>query len=332
LHVVSRRSLLAGAGAAMAARARADETGTITVGFANLSEDAVVRLEGTGFTGADVREGFSLAARRRPIELVFYDNALDRTKAVANAQDAIRRRVDVYVQYGWDSAVNAEVGRRLADAKIPVLALNRPVPGAPLYTADNAAAGRIAGEALARHAAENWRDRATDVVIIGPPADAMNRIEERIAGITDGVASVAGTPVRLDTGGNPLKADALLRPFLAAHPNRKVLVAALDDTTALAAKSAIEGSGRHADAVIASHGCDHSVHGNTSDKKELDPSNRGSLLLGSVGFFLDRYGSDVLPLASGLAAGRPIAQRTATLHRLVTPVNAFVIYPPIDMN
>jgi ABC-type sugar transport system substrate-binding protein len=330
--VLSRRSLLAGAATARAVRARADETGTVTVAFANLSEDPSVRLEGTGFAGAEVRESFSLAARRRPIELVFYDNALDRTKAVANAQDAIRRRVDVYIHYGWDNAVNTEIGRLLAAAKIPVLAIGRPVPGAPLYTADNAAAGRIAGEALARHATDNWRDRATDVVIIGPPTDAMNRMDERIAGVTAGVVPVTGTPVRLDTGGNSLKADALLRSFLASHPNRKVLVAALDDATALTAKSAIEGSGRHADAVIASHGCDRSVHGNTSDKRELDPVNRGSLLLGSVGFFLDRYGYDVLPLATDLAAGKPLASRTTTQHRLVTPANAFAIYPPIDMN
>jgi len=331
--VLSRRSLLAGATTtALAVPARADETGTVTVAFANLSEDPSVRLEGTGFTGAEVRESFSLAARRRSIDLVFYDNALDRTKALANTQDAIRRRVDVYIHYGWDNAVNTEIGRLLAAAKIPVLAIGRPVPGAPLYTADNAAAGRIAGEALARHAAENWHDRATDVVIIGPPTDAMNRMDERIAGITAGVAQVTGTTVRIDTGGNPLKADALLRSFLASHPNRKALVAALDDATALAAKSAIEGSLRHADAVIASHGCDRSVHGNTSDKRELDPVNRGSLLLGSVGYFLDRYGYDALPLATELAAGRPIAPRTTTQHRLVTPANAFVIYPPIDMN
>ena len=324
--------MLAGATAALTARARGDETPTVTVGFANITEDASVRLEGTGFTGADVRESFSLAARRRPVELVFYDNALDRTKALANAQDAIRRHVDVYVQYGWDSAIDADIGRLLTAAKIPVLAINRPVPGAPLYTADNAAAGRIAGEALARHAADNWQGRPVEVVIIGPPADAMNRIDERIGGISDGVAPVTGTPTRIDTGGNAQKADALLRAFLGAHANRKVLVAALDDATALAAKSAIEGSGRHADTVIASHGCDHSVHGNSSDKKELDPINRGSLLLGSVGFFLDRYGYDVLPLAADLAAGRPVAPRTATQHRLVTPANAFVIYPPIDMN
>jgi ribose transport system substrate-binding protein len=331
-HRLPRRALLAGAATAVAMRAQGDETGPLTIAFANISEDPAVRLESTGFTGADVRESFALAARTRPIELVFYDNALDPAKAVANARDAVRRHVDAYVHYGWDDGVNAEIGSLLSTAGIPVLAINRPVPGAPLYACDNVAAGQIAGEALARHAAENWRDRSIEAVIIGPPSDALSRINERIAGITAGIKPVAGAPTRLDTQGNPLKVDALLRSFLAARSGRKVLVAALDDATALAAKSVIQGSGRNADAVIASHGCDRSVHGNTSEKKELDPANRGSILLGSVGFFLDRYGYDVLPLAIDLATGKPIAARTVTQHRMVTPANAFIIYPPIDMN
>lgn len=309
--------------AAFGARA---EVRSVTIAFANITEEPSIRLEGTGFTGGEVRDSFSLAARGKPIELVLYDNARGRAKALANANDAVRRRVDVYVQYGWDDAVNAEVGRVLADAEIPALAINRPVPGAPLYGYDNSVAGRIAGEALARHASENWRDRPVEAVILGPA------IEDRIAGVVAGLKAIPAVTTRIDTQGNPQKAEGLLRGFLASRPGRKVLVATLDDATALAAKSAIEGSGRHSDAVIASHGCDRAVHGNTVEKKELDPANRGSLLLGSVAFFLDRYGYDVLPLAMALAARRPVPPRTVTQHQLVTPANAFVIYPPIDMN
>jgi len=47
------------------------------VAFANLTEEPGVTLEGTGFTGRDVHEGFALAARQWPIDLVFYDNRRD---------------------------------------------------------------------------------------------------------------------------------------------------------------------------------------------------------------------------------------------------------------
>jgi ribose transport system substrate-binding protein len=112
----------------------------------------------------------------------------------------------------------------------------------------------------------------------------------------------------------------------------KLLVAALDDATALAAKAAVEAVGRTADTVIVSHGCDRSMHGGSNDKKEIDPQNRGSIVLGSVAYFFDRYGYDLLPLALRLLGGEELPARTTTQHVLVTAGNVFRIYPPIDMN
>src|SRR5947207_15060962 len=114
------------------------------VAFANLTEEPGVTLEGTGFTGRDVHEGFALAARQWPIDLVFYDNRRDPQRALANCEDAIGRKVDLYIQYNADAGANTAVGRQLRAAGIPVLAVNYPVPEAPLYTLDNRAAGRIA--------------------------------------------------------------------------------------------------------------------------------------------------------------------------------------------
>ncbi len=327
-----RRSLLAAI--PLLARpdgARAQQAARVTVAFANATDDPGTRLEATGFTGADVQYGFALAARRMPLTLVTYDNMLDRTKALANAREAIARRVDAYVLYGWDAAISAEVGRLLAEASIPMLAVGQPVPGAPLYAADNEAAGRIAGEALARYAAANWAGRSVTPVILGPPAQ-RTRLDERIAGMTAGLPPVTAAPVRLDSGSDSFKADAALRGFLASHSGQKVLVAALDDASALAAKAAADATGRASDVVIVGQGCDRSMHGNASERKELDPANRGSIVLGSVAFFLDRYGYDVLPLALALAMRQPVPLVTRTQHRLITPANAFVVYPPIDIN
>ena len=74
------------------------------VAFANLTEEPGVTLEGTGFTGPEVRESFTLAARPYPVDLVLYDNRRDDARAVANAEAAIARRVDLYVQIIKDLA------------------------------------------------------------------------------------------------------------------------------------------------------------------------------------------------------------------------------------
>jgi ribose transport system substrate-binding protein len=313
--------------------ARAQER-RYTVAFANITEEPGVTLEGTGFTGAEIRTSFVLASRRFPMEMVYYDNGRDSRKALANAEDAAARKVDLYIQYFPDPDTNVAIGTRLRSAGIPVLAVNHPVPGAPLYTADNLAAGRIAGEALGKFAARAWRGQPMAAVIVGSVEAKADRVPERVQGVIEGLRATlpAVKPGTLDTQGNTARVSALLGKFLPAHPGAKVLVAATDDATALAAKSALEQGGRAADAAIVSHGVDRSIHGGINDKKEIDPANRGSIVIGSVAFYLDRYGYEVLPLALRMLRGEPVPARTATRHLLVTAANVFVEYPPSDMN
>jgi len=303
------------------------------VAFANLTEEPGVTLEGTGFTGREVREGFALAARQWPIDLVVYDNRRDSRQALANVADAIGRKVDLFIHYHADAVTNAAVGPRLRAAGIPVLAINYPVPDAPLYTVDNLAAGRIAGEALAEFGARAWRGHTVVAVLIGHLSAVEDRVPERAKSVTEGLRRHLPTLkiASLDTQGNPARVSGLLGRLVTAEPRTKFLIAAMDDATALAAKAALEAAGRLADGAIVGHGVDRSIHGGMSERKELDPNNRGSIVLGSVAFYLDRYGYDVLPLAVRMLRREPVPARTVTHHKLITAANVFVEYPPYDM-
>jgi len=86
------------------------------------------------------------------------------------------------------------------------------------------------------------------------------------------------------------------------------------------------------DAAIVSHGVDRSIHGGMNDRKEIDPANRASIVIGSVAFYLDRYGYDLLPLAMRMLRGEAVPARVTTRHLLVTAANVYVEYPPSDMN
>jgi ribose transport system substrate-binding protein len=306
---------------------------TYRIAFANLTEEPGVTLESTGFTGREVRESFALAARLSPVEMVFYDNQRDDVRAVANAEAAVKAGVELYVQYHRGAAGNARVAEILRAAKIPVLAINHPVPGAALYTIDNAAAGRVAGEALADFVARSWRGQPITAAVVGPLAGGEG-VAERARGAAE-VLTRRLPAVRvsnLDTQGNPMQVATLLGKLLAAHPSGRVIVVATDDATALATKGALEAAGRLADGAIVSHGVDRSIHGGINDRKEIDPNNRGSIVIGSVAFYLDRLGYDVLPLALKMLGGEPVPPRTTVRHKLITPANVFVEYPPYDMN
>jgi ribose transport system substrate-binding protein len=304
------------------------------IGFANITEDPVERLEGLGFTGAQVRGSFVYAARGLPVEMVFFDNDRNRDKALANAEEAVRQKLDLYIHYCADETANNEIGKRLKSAEIPIVAINYPIPGATLYTADNLLAGRLAGEALAKYALANWADEHLVAVILGDVANRSVHADLRAEGIAAALKEALPRveQKRLDSLGNRGKAEDLLRRFAAQQASTKLLVAALDDATALSAKAAVEAVSRSSDTVIASQGCDPSVHGGSYDKKEIDPQNRGSIMVGSVAYFLDRYGYDVLPLALRLLGGEAPPPLTTTRHVLVTAANVFRVYPPMEMN
>src|ERR1700676_3299990 len=335
---VGRRSFmvgafLAGVLAGGLAPARA-EGRRFRIALANLDETPGVMLEGLGFTGAELRLSFELAARTMPIDMLYFDNAGDPARAIANAEAAIAAKVDLMIEYNADADANAEIARRLGAAAIPALALVDPLPGAPLYGPDNRGAGRIAGRALGAFALETWPGEQVLGVLIGDLADPGPAIGDRVEGITEGVREALPNLklAPLDTGGQSVRADALLAKFLQTRRGQRLLIATLDDLAAVYARNAIDMSRRQSDCVIVSQGLDRNIHGGASEKKEIDPHNRGSVVLGSVAYYIDRYGYDVLPLALRLLAGERLPPRTATQHLLVTAANVFREYPPFDMN
>src|SRR6516225_9265888 len=177
--MLRRRPLLAGLLASRTGRIMAKPR-RFRIAFANLDETPGVTLEGLGFTGADVRRSFELAARTLPVDMLYFDNARDPARALANAEAAIAAKVDLLIEYNADTDANAEIARRLAAAGIPALALVDPLPGAPLYGPGNRAAGRIAGQALGAFAGENWPGEQVLGVLIGDLADPGPAISDRV--------------------------------------------------------------------------------------------------------------------------------------------------------
>jgi ribose transport system substrate-binding protein len=334
LHMKRRHFLLAMLAVASSARAASGEARRFQVAFANLNEEPGTSIDGLRFSGAEIRRSFELASRSLPLDMIYYDNGGDAGKALANAADAVSRKVDLLIEYNSDAEANAEIGRQLKAAGIPVLALNHPIPGAPLYAADHLTAGRIAGQTLGQFARENWSDQTVVAAILGDVADPSPSVAARIAGVTEGLRQELPNvpPTLLDSAGHPVRAEGVLAKFLGTQVRRKVLVATLDDASALAAKSAIETAGRTSDCVIVSQGASRIIHGGASEKKEIDPANRGSIVLGSVAYYLDRYGYEVLPIAMRMLRGEQVPAQTLTKHALISAKNVFREYPPYDMN
>ena len=334
LQMKRRHFLLASVAMISSTRVAGTEPRRFRVAFANLNEEPGTRIDGLGFTGSEIRRSFELASRSLPVDMIYYDNGGDGDKALGNAKDAVASMVDLLIEYNSDARANVEIGRVLETARIPLLAVNYSVPGAPLYTADNIGAGRIAGQALGKFAKENWSDQTLVAAILGDVSDPSAAVTARIQGVMEGLRQELPdlSPVRLDSAGHSVRAGGVLSKFFTAQTRRKILVATLDDASALAAKSAVEAAGRIGDCVIVSQGADRSIHGGASEKKEIDPANRGSVVLGSVAYYFDRYGYEILPIALRMLRGDQVPSQTLTKHIMISAKNVFLEYPPYDMN
>jgi ribose transport system substrate-binding protein len=69
--------------------------------------------------------------------------------------------------------------------------------------------------------------------------------------------------------------------------------------------------------------------GQNAIPEAIDEMRRAdSRLIGSVAYFPERYGLELIPLAIGLASGKTAPPAVFTKHRLVTPKNVDEVYPP----
>jgi hypothetical protein len=136
-------------------------------------------------------------------------------------------------------AAPAEQKPAAAD-NVPVPAIGEPLPRTPLCGPDNRAAGQIAGRTLCAFAKGNWSGEPVQGVLIGDLADPGAAVNDRVQGITDGVHQLlpALKLAALDTGGQSVRAGTLLTRFLRTETGYKMLVATLDDLTAIYAKNA----------------------------------------------------------------------------------------------
>ena len=67
-------------------------------------------------------------------------------------------------------------------------------------------------------------------------------------------------------------------------------------------------------------------------RRRLTQPIAGSIILGSVAYYFDRYGYEVLPIAMQMLQDEQVPAQTLTNHVLISAKNVFREYPPYDMN
>ena len=275
------------------------------------------------FTGI-VTDSLLSAASAADIDLLILNNQLSSRVALENAKRFVAEKVDLVIDSQINANVASQIGARFLDAGIPFIAVDIPHPGCFYFGADNYKAGRIAGRHLARWALRNWKGAAEQVIYLGVDA-AGPLLNSRLTGICDGLNEYMPESRKIltchyDTKGGQFDATLdTIRKHLRRRKAKRVLVGAVNDSTALAALQAFREMGLEEESAVV--GQDASIEA----RQEL--RRQSTRLIGSVAYFPENYGAQLIKLALEILEKKHVPPAVFTQHELVTPENVDKIYP-----
>lgn len=273
-----------------------------------------------------VMQSVKNAAAREHVHLITVNNRYSAREALRNADLLIKERVDLVLEYQTYERVAPVIASKFLEANTPVIAIEIPHPGATYFGANNYKAGLIGGKALGRWAREHWDGKVEQIVLLELPI-AGSLLELRITGLVDGLRaelpSSANVPIaHLNGRGDFEQVLEIIRQYLRRAPARRTLIGTVNDICALAALRAYEELG-------ASDKC--AVVGQNAIRETRNELRRpGTRLIGTVAYFPERYGDEIIPLAIGILQKRSVPTTVFVKHQLITPRNVDLIYPLDD--
>ena len=271
----------------------------------------------------DVSTGLQRAAAAQGLELICVDNRYSAKTAQRNADVLVREKVDLVIEFQTDEHVAPIVASKYREAGIPLIAIEVPHPGATYFGANNYEAGLIGGRHLGRWAkAQRYSEDDEVVFITLDRAGSLPRM--RITGMLVGMKEIYPmlercTVTYLDGDGKLGESFEAMRRHLRQSRARRLLIGAINDPSALGALRAMQEAGRVDTCAIMGH--------NASPEGRAELRQPGTRLVGSVAYFPEKYGTEIVAVALDLLNRRPVPPAVFVKHQLVTPENVDHIYP-----
>ncbi|MCP4397309.1 MAG: substrate-binding domain-containing protein [bacterium] len=260
-------------------------------------------------------------------DLIIMDNQYDSVVGLENAEMILAQQPDVFIEYQVDAKVNNIVAAKFAEAGIPLIAVDVPVPGVPFMGCNNWKVATMGGEHMAKLIEEKWGGwDAVDMVVllqlpIGGEVDML-----RSEGFAAVLARMFGDRteekiVRTDGGMGQLEqAKAAMADVLAAHPAaKKIAVTSINEETMSGVIAALRAAGRWDpdNIIVITLGVDNL--GKLQIRKGLSDAG--------VAFFPEKYGEYLIPAACALIEGAPVPSHLYVENEIITKENIDRFYP-----
>jgi len=255
------------------------------------------------------------AAAAVGVDLLVLDNRYNAETAQQNAEAFIRERVDVIIEFQIDEHAAPIIADKIAEAKIPLIAVDIPHPHATYFGVDNYRVGLEAGALLAEYAINHWGGKL-DWMVGLDVEEAGQLVQSRITGAFEAVRSrLPNIPVecfvRIDSRGMRDKSYKVTLDFLNRHPKDKhILIAANNDTVAMGAIQAIRELGREKQVAIVGQDC--------LEEMMAEMQVPGSPAIASISHEVGLYGPRLIDIGLALLRGETVPPYNYVEHRAIT--------------
>ena len=271
----------------------------------------------------DVSRSLQRAAAAEGIELISLDNRYSAKIAQRNADLLVREKVDLVIEFQTDENVAPVVAAKYREANIPLIAIDIPHPGATYYGANNYEAGLIGGRYMGRWAKQHWHSEVDEIVMLELTRAGVlprMRLTGMLAGIKEVMPKLDGCRISyLNGDGRLSESFESMRRHLRMTRSKHILIGAINDASALGALRAFQEAGRTDCCAIMGQ--------NASPEGRAELRQPGTRLIGSVAYFPERYGEDLLRVALDILNRRPVPPAVFVKHQLVTPETVNHVYP-----
>ena len=305
-------------------------SGPLRIDFANVTEASdLFHSVHTGLTSAIAKSGSDVSVK-------WYDNNLDATTMLQNAQLIVQDKPDAIVEFPA-TATTQSVGRMFNGAKIPCVSLNVATPGCTFMNIDNPLIGSQAAQVIGAEAKKRGWNSSNTTVLVGDYAAAGESVNSAVWSFYKTLAPILGYPrisltvktaeiahnaIQFDSAATTDGAFSAVENVLPNIPkSNHVIVYTINDDATVGALHALENGGRasQGNALLAGEG------GSTEGLTELRTDPRW-IAEGVV--FINFWGAYAVAAAQAILNGaKPTLDETALPQAVLTKEQVGQYFP-----
>jgi ribose transport system substrate-binding protein len=266
----------------------------LKLGFANLSKRISLAVE--------IERSLEKATAAAGIDLLVWDNDRNAESAIKNAEAMVENKVDIGIEFQLFEHVAPVIADTFSRSGIPLISVVNPHHGTLYFGVDNYRAGFSAGMALAKYASKYWGGQPDALLLLESPR-AGRTVQSRLVGVVRGIEERLGPMSEgfvqhIDGGGDKASSKSAIGTFLRRRSRKKVLIAGINDESAIGAIEASQQASGAIEVAIVGHGGSPEIIEIISDPD--------SHCIGTVSFRAELYGpglvSFVVPTLQGRSA------------------------------